>query len=83
MILDVSILLFQLDAALGERNELYAQKREKGEFDEVKIFLVKPQTFNGMKQIFNKTYNNTSDQYKTPRTLKLPAAIEHILNSCL
>lgn len=70
-----------VDEALCEQSYVYQSFRKKGSIGPMKIHIVRPGTFQSLRDVTIETTSASSNQYKSPRVLKRREAIDVVMKN--
>ena len=73
----------QLDDHICQEVEMYGYSRVQGSIAAPDIHLVQPDTFQALREFIIDTTDASVNQFKVPRVLRLPSAVEFMMNRVL
>ena len=79
---DYSPILFQFDKSLRKQHEFYEQYRKVGTICEARVAVVRPGSFNKLKDHIIATSTANYNQFKMPRKLRTKALLD-FLQGCV
>lgn len=75
--------LFQIDETLCDLSYVYGSFRKKGSIQKMKVYMVKPGTFQGLRKFAIETTQASANQYKIPRVVKTKEAAAFMMKNVI
>lgn len=73
----------QIDETLCNLSYVYGSFRKKGSIQKMKVYMVKPGTFQGLRQFAIETTQASANQYKIPRVVKTKEAAAFMMKNVI
>ena len=77
----VYFILFQFDKSLRKQHEFYEHYRKFGTICEPRVLVVRPGSFNKLKEFIIANSTATYNQFKMPKKIRTKALLEFMLQS--